>query len=95
VSVTATDAVGASGSPASFTWTIAGVTVPDVRSESRLDAIHLLTQLGLVASVSTRKSCIDPGAVLTQSPAGGVVVAPGSTVSITVDSGTPSTCNLQ
>ncbi len=94
VSVSATDAVGTSGRTTTFPWTIVGVTVPSVVSESLAEARHDITTLGLVATVSTRKACLDPGNVLDQNPVGGAVVAPGSTVRITVDSGTASTCNI-
>jgi beta-lactam-binding protein with PASTA domain len=39
---------------------------------------------GLVATVSHPDSCIDPGRVLDQSPAGGTAVLPGTQVSLTV-----------
>jgi serine/threonine-protein kinase len=73
---------------------ITGVTVPDLRGESMADARRDIAALGLVANVGTRKACLDPGAVIEQNPAGGTVVPPGTTVRVTVDSGTASTCRL-
>jgi hypothetical protein len=40
------------------------------------------------------KACIEPNEVLTQSPSAGTLVAPGSTVDISVDSGTRQTCGV-
>ena len=94
VSVTPADAVGTPGAATTFTWAITGVTVPDLRGESMADARHDIAALGLVASVGTRKACTDPGAVIEQNPGGGAIVQPGSTVRVTVDSGTPSSCRL-
>jgi hypothetical protein len=45
--------------------------------------------------VSFSKQCINPGAVLSQSPRGGAVVLPGSSAHITVDSGTLKTCVIK
>jgi beta-lactam-binding protein with PASTA domain len=92
--VTPTDAVGTPGSTTTFAWTITGVTVPDLRGVPMADAQHEIAALGLVPSVTTRKACTDPGAVIQQNPMGGAVVRPGSTVRTTVDSGTPSTCAI-
>ena len=72
-----------------------GVTVPDVLGETGHDASTLITGAGLTPSISNQKACIEPGHVITQSPTGGAVVAPGVLVAITVDSGTPATCILK
>jgi hypothetical protein len=93
VSTTVRDAVGASATSA-FTWTV-DVTVPTLLSESRTEAINVITALGLIPSVSSQKACIEPGAVLAQYPGAGAAVALGSTVYITIDSGTRSTCILK
>jgi hypothetical protein len=91
VSVTTTDGVGDS-STASFNWAVTGVTVPNVLYRSQADAVNLITGAGLTASVSYQKECIDPGEVLVQGPLNGDVVPPGTTVYLTVDSGTFRTC---
>jgi Putative Ig domain len=93
VSATARDATGATATT-SFTWTV-DVTMPNVLSYPRSEAISLITSVGLIPSVSSQKACIDPGAVLTQNPVGGVALVPGSTVYITADSGTRATCLLK
>jgi hypothetical protein len=90
VSATVRDAAGGSAT-ASFTWTV-DVAVPNLLWDSRSEAVSLITALGLIPSVSSQKACIDPGAVLAQHPGAGAAVALGSTVYITVDSGTRSTC---
>jgi beta-lactam-binding protein with PASTA domain len=68
------------------------VIVPKVLSLPQSDATSAISARGLVPTVSFSKKCINPGDVLTQNPAAGVLVARGSTVHITVDNGTPSTC---
>jgi hypothetical protein len=93
VSATVRDAAGASAT-SSFTWTV-DVTVPNLVSDSRSEAISVITALGLIPSISYQKACIDPGAVLAQQPGAGAAVALGSTVYITTDSGTFSTCILK
>lgn len=93
VSATVRDAAGASATT-SFTWTV-DVTVPNLLSDSRSDAISLIAALGLIPNASSQKACIDPGAVLAQNPGAGAAVALGSTVYITTDSGTRSTCLLK
>jgi serine/threonine-protein kinase len=80
------------GSPVDFTVSTGGVIVPKVISLPQSDATSAISARGLVPSVSSSKKCINPGDVLTQNPSAGVLVAPGSTVHITVDSGTPRTC---
>jgi hypothetical protein len=93
VSATVRDAAGASAT-SSFTWTV-DVTVPNLLSDSRSEAISVITALGLIPSVSYQKACIDPGAVLAQHPGAGAAVALGSTVYLTIDSGTRLTCILK
>jgi hypothetical protein len=65
-----------------------------------LSTIKLASQarkygLGLVSSVSFSKACIEPGDVIAQAPSAQTLVAQGSTVHITVDSGTRQTCILK
>lgn len=80
------------GSPVEFTVSTGGVIVPNVLSLPQSDATSAISARGLVPTVSSSKKCINLGDVLTQNPSAGVLVAPGSTVHITVDSGTPRTC---
>jgi PASTA domain len=83
------------GTGVAFTVSTGGATVPNLLGHPESSAIGTITALGLVPSVSFTKACINPGDVLTQSPLSGTVVPPGSTVSITVDSGTRQTCILK
>jgi beta-lactam-binding protein with PASTA domain len=80
------------GSPVNLTISLGAVTVPALRSLSLADATRTLTATGLIASISYLAACIEPGHVISQGPDQGVLVAPGSTIRITVDSGTPRTC---
>jgi alpha-tubulin suppressor-like RCC1 family protein len=90
VTATVTDSFGRSGLR-SFTWTNV-VLVPYLLGLSESQATSLITGSGLVADVSYTHACVDPGDVLNQNPSGGVAVGAGTTVHITVDSGTLSTC---
>jgi beta-lactam-binding protein with PASTA domain len=83
------------GTAVNFTVSIGGVTVPELLSLSQSSATRAITALGLVPSVSFSKACIEPGAVLTQSPLPGTLVASSSTVYITVDSGARQTCIIK
>lgn len=79
--------------PASTTVATApppAVTVPNVLGRAETDARATIAAAGLVADVSYSVRNINPGEVLLQSPAGGTSAASGSTVHITVDSGTRS-----
>jgi hypothetical protein len=83
------------GSGVNFTVSTGGVFVPNVLSIPQSSATGAIKAQGLVPSVSSQKACINPGEVLTQSPPAGTLIAYGSTVSITVDSGTLKTCVLK
>jgi beta-lactam-binding protein with PASTA domain len=48
-----------------------------------------------VPKVSFQKACINPGDVLNQSPQAGNTVPPGSTINLSVDSGTFKTCIIK
>jgi hypothetical protein len=86
VTVTTTDTVHESGTQ-SFLWTIHGITVPDVLSESRADAEQAIQSAGLtVGTESALNNCVDAGSVHNQSPGGGAVVPPGSAVNLTISS---------
>jgi hypothetical protein len=86
---------------AATTWvpiaplTLAPVAVPNLLSLSQSSATSAITGLGLVSSVSFSKACIEPGDVIAQAPSAQTLVAQGSTVHITVDSGTRQTCILK
>jgi hypothetical protein len=82
------------GSGVNFAVSIGGVIVPNVLSLSQSHATSAITGLGLVPSVSFSKRCIDPNEVLLQNPPSGTLVAPRSTVHITVDSGTRQSCGV-
>lgn len=84
--------IGFPGAAVAFTVSTGSRTVPNVLSHSQSSATAAITALGLVPTVSFSKACIEPSEVLTQSPLPGALVAPGSTVYITVDSGTRQTC---
>jgi beta-lactam-binding protein with PASTA domain len=79
-------------SPVNLTVSLGAVTVPTLNSLSLAEATHTLNGLGLAVGISYQAACIEPGNVIAQTPDPGVVVAPGSTVRITVDSGTSRTC---
>jgi hypothetical protein len=69
-----------------------GAVVPNLISDSEGSAIAAIKALALVPSVWFSKVCIEPKMVLTQSPPAGTLVVVGSTVRISVDSGTRQTC---
>jgi hypothetical protein len=92
VSATVTDAVGRQASTAFF-WTNL-TRVPGVVGQSQSAATSVLTNAGFVVSVSRTMACVNPGEVLSQSPDEGVGAAGGSTVHITVDSGTLKSCRV-
>jgi beta-lactam-binding protein with PASTA domain len=83
------------GSPVNFTMSTGGAYVPNLLSMPQSSATSAITQLGLVPSISSTRACTNPGDVLTQGPAAGTFVAPGSTVHITIDSGTYKNCVLK
>lgn len=90
-SVTAQDPSAATielpGSGVNLTLSTGSVTVPKVTMLAQNTAVHEISAAGLVAKPILQPGCKDPGIVLGQSPAAGSGVAPGSTVSVTVNSG--------
>ena len=80
------------GGAVDLTVSAGGVRVPDVLSEPGAGAVTTLQNAGLTVSTSSQFACTNLGEVLRESPHGGTVVLPGSTVYITVDSGTVKTC---
>ena len=76
------------GSPVDLTISLGAVTVPDLEGDTAGQAISELAAVGLVTRIEHTAQCIDPGQVIDQRPSAGTSVAPGSTVTITIDSGT-------
>jgi hypothetical protein len=83
------------GSPVNFTVSTGGVYVPNLLSLPQSSATSAITRLGLVPSISSSRTCVNPGDVLTQGPPAGTLVAPRSTVHITIDSGTYKNCVIK
>ena len=83
------------GSGVNLTVSTGSVIVPNLNGYPQKSATGAISALGLVSSVSSQKACINPGEVVMQSPLSGTRVAPGSTVYITVDSGTLKTSVLK
>ena len=82
------------GSPVDLTISLGAVTVPALVGDTTAQAISELRAVGLFVRIEYRAQCLDPGRVIDQTPSAGASVAPGSTVTITVDSGTSSIiCN--
>lgn len=70
----------------------ASVEVPDVVGETQAAGTSDLEGAGLVVAVETANSSVVPaGTIISQSPAGGTLVASGSTVTITVSLGDAQT----
>ena len=73
------------GSPVDLTISLGAVTVPDLEGDTIAQAARELTAVGLVARIEHTSQCLDPGHVIGQRPSAGTTVAPGSTVTITID----------
>src|SRR5262249_37069447 len=80
------------GSPVDLTISLGAVTVPDLAGDTAAQAVSELTAVGLAAHIEHRAQCVDPGLVVDQAPSAGTSVAPGSTVTITIASGTLHAC---
>jgi hypothetical protein len=78
------------GSPVDLTISLGEVTVPDLEGDTIAQAARELTALGLTDRVEHTAQCTDPGHVIGQRPAAGATVAPGTTVTITIDDGAPA-----
>jgi hypothetical protein len=87
--------IGLPRSGVSFTLSTGGASVPPLVGESESVAITRIKSLGLVPYATSSKACIEPGAVFKQSPPAGAVVALGSAVYISIDSGTYQTCLIK
>ena len=68
------------------------VTVPDLAGATAAQAISELNAAGLAAQIVHRAQCVDPGLVIDQTPSAGTSVAPGSSITITIDSGPLHPC---
>ena len=80
------------GSPVDLTISLGAVTIPDLEGDTAAQAISELTAVGLAAHIEHRAQCVDPGLVIDQTPSAGTSVVPGSTVTITIDSGPLHSC---
>jgi len=65
----------------------APVTVPDVVGQTQENGTTAVEAEGLVIAVVTAVSSLPVGTIIAQSPPGGTLVLPGTTVTITVSSG--------
>ena len=69
----------------------AAVAVPDVTNQAQSQAVSTLTSAGFTVVVEKVSSSTVPAdTVIGQSPTGGVLVQPGSTVTIVVSTGAPT-----
>jgi hypothetical protein len=66
--------------------------VPVVVGLAESVARNKVSATGFVPKLSSTNACTDPGNVILQSPTGGTIVLPGSTVDVIVDSATKGTC---
>ena len=80
------------GSPVDLTISLGAVTVPDLTGDTATQAISELTAAGLATHIEHRAQCADLGLVIDQTPGAGTSVTPGSTVTITIASGTLHSC---
>jgi hypothetical protein len=72
-------------SPVDLVVSRGAVTVPNVLSLTKSQAVAAIHAAGLVVgTVSSLNNCVDPGTVQSQNPTGASVVAPGSAVNLTV-----------
>lgn len=76
------------GSPVNLTISLGAATVPDLVGDITAQAVSQLAAVGLGARIEHTADCGDPGHVIDQTSAAGTSVAPGSTVTITIDDGT-------
>jgi beta-lactam-binding protein with PASTA domain len=73
-----------------LTISLGAATLPDLVGDTTAQAVSQLAAVGLGARIEHTADCIDPGHVIDQTPVAGTSVAPGSTVTITIDDGTSS-----
>jgi hypothetical protein len=76
------------GSVVNLALAAAGVAVPKVLALPEKTAISALEAVGFAYQVVSQQGCTDPGLVRAQNPSFSSVVPPGTTVTLTVNSGT-------
>jgi hypothetical protein len=81
-----------SSSIVDVTISAGGAAVPELESLTQGQATRELAALGLATRIIQTRQCTDPGLVTDQTPIAGTVVAPGSTVTITVNRGPLHPC---
>jgi hypothetical protein len=73
------------GSEVDLSVSLGQTTVPTVVGSDEPSAVRAIHAAGLaVGQISSISSCVDPGLVQLQNPRGGTLVAPGSSVSLTI-----------
>ncbi len=78
----------APGSSVSFVVSLGQSTVPSLGGLTQAAATSAITAAGLtVGTVTTQSSAVPAGIVISQNPAGGTVVAPGTSVNFVVSTG--------
>jgi hypothetical protein len=82
------------GSGVELSLSSGGAFVPNLLGDPRSSATSAITALGLTPAVGYSHACINPGDVLLQSPPAGTLLAFGSTVTVTIDSGTFKNCGV-
>lgn len=82
------------GSGVELTLSTGGAIVPNLLGAPQTSATRAITALGLTPAVGYSHACINPGDVLSQSPPAGTLLAFGSTVTVTIDSGTYKNCGV-
>jgi hypothetical protein len=82
------------GSGVELTLSTGGAIVPNLLGAPKSSATSAITALGLTPAVGYSHACINPGDVLLQSPLAGTLLAFGSTVTVTIDSGTYKNCGV-
>jgi hypothetical protein len=81
-----------SSSIVDVTISAGGAAVPELESLTQRQATSELAALGLATRIIQTRQCTDPGLVTGQTPIAGTLVAPGSTVTITVNRGPLHPC---
>jgi len=82
------------GSGVELMLSTGGAFVPNLLGDPKSSATSAITALGLTPAVGYSHACINPGDVLSQSPLAGTLLAFGSTVTVTIDSGTYKNCGV-
>lgn len=82
------------GSGVELTLSTGGAIVPNLLGDPQSSATSAITALGLTPAVAYSYACINPGDVLSESPLAETLLAFGSTVTVTIDSGTYKNCGV-